>query len=107
MITDADKVRRCSTRDKARVIVDRVGRRDQQLRATYATRRQHGMRIAYLIRNANIQCIAAGVPSDHIHTGTMKIVNGSGEFTDRDNGSRKTGDPARLAPQSAPSDFGL
>ena len=53
------------------------------------------------------QCIGAAVPSDQVHTGTMKILNGSGEFAEADSGSKKTGEPVKFAPQSTPSDFGL
>jgi hypothetical protein len=45
----------------------------------------------------------AGVPSDHLATGTKKMVSGSG--TKR--GSSVTGESSRFAPQLAPSVFGM
>src|SRR6185312_4838981 len=45
----------------------------------------------------------ASVPSDHLPTGTRKMVSGSG----RERGSSTTGEPLRFAPQVAPSVFGI
>jgi hypothetical protein len=46
----------------------------------------------------------AGVPSDHLPTGTKKMVSGSGT---RRKGATTTGEPSRFAPQLAPSVFGM
>jgi hypothetical protein len=46
----------------------------------------------------------AGVPSDHLPTGTTKMVSGSGT---KRKGATTTGEPSRFAPQVAPSVFGM
>ena len=46
----------------------------------------------------------AGVPSDHLSTGTKKMVSGSGT---KRKGATTTGEPSRFAPQLAPSVFGM
>jgi hypothetical protein len=46
----------------------------------------------------------AGVPSDHLATGTKKMVSGSGT---KRKGATTTGEPSKFAPQLAPSVFGM
>lgn len=111
--------RQCCKRGRSPMESSEFASRCKLKRQLHAAKRPKGLdvvggrKLARWLEGANLRAgephcyfsACAGVPSDHLPTGTKKIISGSG--TSVNSSLNTTGDPGRFAPQLAPSVFGM